>query len=74
MSTMDKVGVAGAILISPFSMYHYDASYAVEVQRAHPEQSGRYLFLHRPWKEPQRCVWDQHCRGAGAPGRFAPTR
>ena len=33
---MDKVGVDGAIFISSFSMYRYDASYAVEVQRAHP--------------------------------------
>ena len=32
---MDSVGVAGAIFISAFSMYRYDASYAVEVQRAH---------------------------------------
>jgi L-fuconolactonase len=32
---MDKVGIGGAIFISPFSMYRYDASYAVEVQRAH---------------------------------------
>jgi L-fuconolactonase len=33
---MDKVGVDGAIFISAFSMYRYEASYAVEVQRAHP--------------------------------------
>jgi len=33
---MDKVGVDGAIFISAFSLYKYDASYAVEVQRAHP--------------------------------------
>jgi len=33
---MDKVGVDGAIFISPFSMYRYDASYAVEVQRGIP--------------------------------------
>ena len=33
---MDKVGVDGAIFISAFSLYRYDASYAVEVQRAHP--------------------------------------
>ena len=33
---MDKVGVDGAIFISAFSLYQYDASYAVEVQRAHP--------------------------------------
>jgi L-fuconolactonase len=32
------VGVDGAIFISAFSMYQYDASYAVEVQRAHPDR------------------------------------
>jgi hypothetical protein len=35
---MDKVGVDGAIFISAFSMYRYDASYAVEVQSAHPDR------------------------------------
>ena len=35
---MDKVGVDGAIFISAFSMYRYDASYAIEVQRAHPDR------------------------------------
>jgi L-fuconolactonase len=39
---MDKVGVDGAIFISAFSMYEYDASYAVEVQRAHP---GRFALV-----------------------------
>src|SRR6201984_1007944 len=38
VAAMDKVGVDGAIYISPFSMYRYDASYAVEVQRAHPDR------------------------------------
>ena len=33
---MDQVGVDGAIFISSFSMYRYDGSYAVEVQRKHP--------------------------------------
>lgn len=33
---MDAVGVDGAILISPFSLYGYDASYAVQVQQRHP--------------------------------------
>jgi L-fuconolactonase len=28
VAAMDKVGVDGAIFISPFSMYRYDASYA----------------------------------------------
>ncbi len=39
-AAMDKVGVDGAIFISAFSMYRYDASYAVEVQRAHPDRFG----------------------------------
>src|SRR5258706_1243782 len=38
VAAMDKVGVDGAIYISPFSMYQYDASYAVEVQKAHPDR------------------------------------
>ena len=36
VAAMDKVGVDGAIFISAFSLYRYDASYAVEVQRKHP--------------------------------------
>ena len=36
VAAMDKVGVDGAIFISAFSLYRYDSSYAVEVQRAHP--------------------------------------
>jgi hypothetical protein len=36
VAAMDNVGVDGAIFISAFSLYRYDASYAVEVQRAHP--------------------------------------
>src|SRR5712691_11173767 len=32
---MDAVGVDGAVLVSPFSMYRYDASYACEVFAKH---------------------------------------
>lgn len=39
---MDRVGVDGAIFVSPFTMYQYDDSYAVEVQRAHP---GRFALV-----------------------------
>jgi len=39
VAAMDVVGVDGAILASPFSLYHYDASYALEVYAAH---SGRF--------------------------------
>jgi L-fuconolactonase len=38
VAAMDSVGVDGAIFISSFSMYQYDASYAVEVARAHPKR------------------------------------
>ncbi len=40
VAAMDAVGVDGAIFISAFSMYQYDASYAVEVQQAHPGRFG----------------------------------
>jgi len=36
VAAMDAVGVDGAILVSPFAMYRYDASYAVDVYDAHP--------------------------------------
>jgi predicted TIM-barrel fold metal-dependent hydrolase len=38
VAAMDEVGVDGAILVSPFSMYCYDASYALEVFAAHPDR------------------------------------
>ncbi len=38
VEAMDKVGVDGAIFISAFSLYQYYASYAVEVQRKHPNR------------------------------------
>ncbi len=37
-AAMDAVGVDGAVLVSPFSMYRYDASYALEVYAAHPSR------------------------------------
>ncbi len=40
VAAMDAVGVDGAIFISAFTMYQYDASYAVEVQNAHPGRFG----------------------------------
>ncbi len=36
VAAMDAVGVDGAILVSPYSMYRYDASYALEAYAAHP--------------------------------------
>ena len=42
VAAMDRVGVDGSIFISAFSLYQYDASYAVEVQRKHP---GRFAII-----------------------------
>ena len=38
VAAMDAVGVDGAVLVSPFSMYRYDASYVFEVQAKHPDR------------------------------------
>lgn len=40
VAAMDEVGVDGAILVSPYSMYRYDASYALEVHASHPGRFG----------------------------------
>jgi predicted TIM-barrel fold metal-dependent hydrolase len=39
---LDKAGVDGAILVSAFTMYRYDASYAVEVRNRYP---GRFALV-----------------------------
>jgi predicted TIM-barrel fold metal-dependent hydrolase len=40
VKAMDAVGVDGAVLVSVYTMYHWDASYAVSVQKAHPGRFG----------------------------------
>jgi L-fuconolactonase len=40
VAAMDRLGIDGAIFISAFSMYQYDPSYAVEVQKKHPGRFG----------------------------------
>jgi predicted TIM-barrel fold metal-dependent hydrolase len=40
VEAMDAVGVDGAILVSPFSMYRYDASYALAVYARHANRFG----------------------------------
>jgi L-fuconolactonase len=40
IGAMDAVGVDGALLVSPFTVYGYDASYALEVYAAHPDRFG----------------------------------
>ena len=40
VAAMDAVGVDGALLISPFSLYRYDASYVLDVYAKHPDRFG----------------------------------
>ena len=53
-AAMAAVGVDGAILISPFSLYRYDASYALEVYEKHPGKFG----LVRPFDPNSETVAD----------------
>lgn len=40
VAAMDAVGVDGALLVSPWTMYRFDASYAEEVYRDFPDRFG----------------------------------
>lgn len=40
VKAMDAVGVDGALLVSPYAMYRFDASYALEVHKKHPGRFG----------------------------------
>ena len=40
VKAMDAVGVDGALLVSPYTMYRWDASYALAVRKAHPGRFG----------------------------------
>jgi L-fuconolactonase len=64
VAAMDAVGVDGAVLVSPFSMYRYDASYALEVYRAHPSRFG----LVKPVDPTDPAVADTIADWAGTKG------
>ena len=40
VAAMDAVGVDGALLVSPYAMYRFDGSYALEVHKKHPGRFG----------------------------------
>ena len=40
VAAMDAVGVDGALLVSPYAMYRFDGSYALEVHKAFPGRFG----------------------------------
>ena len=64
VAAMDAVGVDGALLISPFSLYGYDASYALEVYAKHPGRFG----LIRPFDPESEAVADEIAEWTGTPG------
>ena len=64
VAAMDAVGVDGALLISPFSMYRYDASYALEVYARHPDRFG----LIKPFDPQSESVSDEIAEWARTKG------
>ena len=64
VAAMDAVGVDGALLVSPFSMYRYDAGYALEVYATHPGRFG----LIKPFDPQSEAVADEIAEWAGTPG------
>lgn len=67
VAAMDKLGIDGAIFISAFSLYRYDASYAVEVQRKHP---GRFAII-KPVDPDDPAVADVIAEWKQTPGAVA---
>ena len=64
VAAMDAVGVDGALLISPFSMYRYDAGYALEVYARHPTRFG----LIRPFDPHSDTIDEEMADWTGRPG------
>ena len=64
VAAMDAVGVDGALLVSPFSLYRYDASYILEVYAKHPGRFG----LIKPFDPQSEAVADEIAEWAGTPG------
>ena len=64
VTAMDNVGVDGALLVSPWTMYRYDASYALEVHAIHPGRFG----LIKPFDGRDEDVSEQITDWATKPG------
>ena len=64
VAAMDAVGVDGALLVSPYSMYRFDASYALEVYAKHP---GRFGII-RPFDPESETIADDTAEWTGTPG------
>ena len=64
VAAMDAVGIDGALLVSPYSMYRYDASYVLEVHARYPGRFG----LIKPFDPSAPDVGDEVARWAATPG------
>ncbi len=64
VAAMDAVGVDGALLVSPFSLYRYDASYALDVYAKYPDRFG----LIKPFDPQSKSVADEIAEWTGRPG------
>jgi predicted TIM-barrel fold metal-dependent hydrolase len=67
VATLDAAGVDGAILVSAFTMYRYDASYAREVHKHHP---GRFALI-KPVDPADPSVTDVIAEWKRTPGTVA---
>jgi predicted TIM-barrel fold metal-dependent hydrolase len=67
VAAMDEVGVDGAILVSVWTMYRWDASYALSVHAAHPGRFG----LVKPVDPNDPAVVDTIDAWAATKGRVA---
>lgn len=64
IAAMDAVGVDGALLVSPFSLYRYDASYALQAHAKHPNRFG----LIRPFDPQSETIADDVAAWTATPG------
>ena len=64
VAAMDAVGVDGALLVSPYSMYRFDPSYALEVYAKHPGKFG----LIRPFDAESETIGEDMAEWTSTPG------
>ena len=64
VAAMDAVGVDGSLLVSPWTLYRFDASYVLEVYARHPGRFG----LIKPFDPRIETVSDEIAEWAARPG------
>src|SRR5262245_29397501 len=76
VAAMDAVGVDGALLVSPFTMYRYDASYAIEGahQASRPVRADQARRSLGPRGRRDGRRLGDHSRDGGRPHHAEPRR